>query len=128
MERTLDPVLLAIREVVESDLDRLGFHLASEKLLYDAFGSATFEYHRRGTRLRLNWDGKDRWAWLNLAPQPTSAYPHPDTYRDIDAAFVAPNTMSPGLATTDQGLTRARELVSRLAVALGGKSDGARAV
>ena len=128
MERVLDPVFLAIRDVVERDLDRLGFHLASEKLLCDAFGSVTLEYHRRGTRLKLNWDGKDRWAWISIAPQPTNAYPHPESYRDVDAPFVAPNTMSRFLTTTEQGLARAREQLTRLASAVDAKGDGARAV
>jgi hypothetical protein len=128
MNRILNPVILGIRDVVETELERLGFRLSSEQFHYEAFGSAQFEYHRRGTRLRLVWDGKDQWAWISLAPQPTDAFPHPSTYRDIDAPFVKPNSMARFLTTTEQGRARADELIRHLETALSKTGQGARAV
>src|SRR6187399_1621793 len=103
MDRTSDPVMLAIRHVVEAELSRLGFQIASEQFDYDAFRSASFEYWRPGARVRLTWDGKDRWAWVNVAPQLTKAFPPQDSYVDVDARFVAPNAMASYLTTVAQG-------------------------
>jgi hypothetical protein len=118
MDRTLSPVVLVIRRLVEEDLERRGFHLASEQLHYDAFGSAQFEYCRRGARLRLIWDGKDHWAWISLAPQPTGAFPHPDAYHDIDGSTGKSTSVVPFLTTTEQGRVRAHELLRNLEGAL----------
>ena len=118
MERTIDPVFLAIRDTFEPELDRLGFRIALESHQYDAFGSESLEYARRGARLRLQWDGKDRWAWVTVARQPSAAFPDPATYRDIDADFAAPNAVAPRLNTREAGVDRANEMLMRLSTAL----------
>ena len=118
MERTLDPVYLAVREELEPALERLGYRLDEESHQFGAFGSAQAEYDRRGSRLRLHWDGKDRWAWVTVAPQPANAFPEPDTYRDIDQPFADSESPSPHLNTVEQGRDRAAELIARLSTTL----------
>ena len=118
MDRELDPVFLAVLSVLEPALSELGFRLVSETHHFASFGSAETEYHRRGVRLRFIWDGKDRWTWLTAAQQPSSAFPRPDTYRDIDFPFVSGNTVAPSLRTPEQGHARGIELVARLTSAL----------
>ncbi len=111
-------MLRALLDILEPELTALGFRLDSEVYHHAAFGSADLEYYRRGTRVRLTWDGKDRWAWMNLAAQPTSAVPSPNTYRHLDAGHVDPSSLSPRLATTEHTTIRAHELIERLRVAL----------
>src|SRR5262245_29897786 len=118
MERALDPVLRALLDTIEPELGVLGFRLASEAYHHSAFGSADLEYERRGARLRFTWDGKDQWAWMNLAAQPTAAFPKPSSYSNIDAPFTSPAAVAPWLSTPEQGVARGRELVDRVRIAL----------
>jgi hypothetical protein len=90
VNRDLDPVYEQARSRLEDVLAHAGFALASESHMPAAFGSAEAEYRRRGLRLRLTWDGKDRWLWLKVAPAPGAAYPPPDAWRDLEAALGAP--------------------------------------
>ena len=118
MKRDLDPILRALLEGLEPGLAALGFRLDAEAYHHAAFGSANLEYSRRGARLQFTWDGKDRWAWMNLAPQPTSAFPRPDTYGNLDAGHELPGEFAPRLSTPEQAAHRARELIARLKDAL----------
>ena len=118
MDRTLSPVLRALLDTIEPELATLGFRLDDETYNHAAFGSASLEYSRRGSRLRFTWDGKDRWGWMNLAPQPTSAFPRPDTYVDLDQDYTKPGSYASQLSTADQGVARGRELLGRLKSAL----------
>jgi hypothetical protein len=120
MERTLNPVLRAVLDTIEPELGALGFRLASEAYRHSAFGSAELEYERRGARLRFTWDGKDHWAWMNLAAQPTAAFPNPSRYSNVDAAFTSADAVAPWLSTPEQGVMRGRELVERVRIALAG--------
>lgn len=67
MDRKFDPVYRQARDAVEVLLDRAEYRLASEVHHPDAFGSAEAEYRARHERLRLTWDGKDRWLRLSIA-------------------------------------------------------------
>lgn len=85
MDRTLDPTYQRARDRLEAILDGQGFRLASESHAADAFGGAEAEYRRRGLRLRLTWDGKDRWLWPRVAPAPESnGHPAPTAWRDLE--------------------------------------------
>lgn len=118
MQRDLDPILRALLEILEPELLALGFGLEAEAYHHAAFGSANLEYARRGARLQLTWDGKDRWAWMNLAQQPTSAFPRPDTYGNLDAGHELPGAFAPRLSTVEQARRRGLELIDRLKGAL----------
>jgi len=88
MDRTLDPVYELARTRLEAILDPQGFRLASEYHMPEAFGSAETEYRRRGLRVRLTWDGKDRWLWLQVAPTAEkNVHPLPGMWRDLEAAI-----------------------------------------
>ena len=93
MDRTLDATYLRARDRLEAILDDQGFRLASEYHMPEAFGSAEAEYKRRGLRVRLTWDGKDRWLWFKVAPAPeTAVHPHPSTWRDLEIQIDAAPT------------------------------------
>jgi hypothetical protein len=119
MERQLAPVFQAIRDALESELVTHGFRLASETIHYDAFGSGSAEYTRRGMRVQLTYDGKDQWAWVTYAVQPTAAFPHPTTYRDLDAGQLDAPTYAPSLRSPDEAAERAAQLIARLRAVLG---------
>jgi hypothetical protein len=118
MNRDLDPILRVLLEGLEADLDPLGFRLDAEAYHHAAFGSANLEYSRRGARLQFTWDGKDRWAWMNLAAQTTAAFPRPDAYGNLDAGHTVPGQFAPRLSTREQASRRAAELIARLKDAL----------
>jgi hypothetical protein len=85
MERALDPVYLRARAAIESVLDSAGYHLASESHHPDSFGSAEAEYRGRHQRIRLTWDGKDRWLGLVVARSSASnQHPRPDDWHSLD--------------------------------------------
>jgi hypothetical protein len=93
MDRALDPTYEQARTKLEAVLDEFGFQLASEYYLREAFGSAEAEYKRRGLRVQLTWDGKDRWLWFKVAPAPeTNVHPLPSSWRDLEAAVGAKPT------------------------------------
>jgi hypothetical protein len=118
MDRQLAPVFRTIRDALEVELAANGFRLASETLHYELFGSGSAEYTRRGMRVQLTYDGKDRWAWVTYAAQPTGAFPHPTTYRDLDADQPDTPTYAPSLGTTEQAAERAAQLIARLRAVL----------
>lgn len=60
------PYVMA-RLQLEPILQEFGFSLASEALQPESFGSSQADYTRRGERLRLMWDGKDRWLWIAVS-------------------------------------------------------------
>ena len=128
MDRELDPVYRTIRDALEPELTAQGFRLASERHDYAAFGSAQTEYYRRGLRLRLTWDGKERWAWVTYAPQPTSAFPRPDTYRDLDAGRSGLPAIVPSLRTPVEAVARAADLIQGLHTVLAQLTSNGRAV
>lgn len=119
MDRQLAPVFQSIRDAVETELAAHGFRLASETVHYEAFGSGSAEYTRRGMRVQLTYDGRDRWAWITYAAQPTGAFPHPTTYRDLDAGQPDAPTYAPILSTPEQAEARAAQLIARLRGMLG---------
>jgi hypothetical protein len=85
MERVLDPVFLQARAAVEAVLDAAHYHLAAESHAPDAFGSAEVEYRGRHERIRLIWDGKDRWLGLSVARPPASnQHPRSGDWRPIE--------------------------------------------
>jgi hypothetical protein len=122
MERQISPVFQTIRDALETELMTHGFRLASETIHYDAFGSGSAEYSRRGMRVQLTYDGKDRWAWVTYAPQPTTAFSDPTTYRDLDAGQPGMPTYAPSLSSTSQAAQRAEQLIARLRIVLAGPS------
>jgi hypothetical protein len=87
MNRDVDPVVARAREVLEPLLDQLGFTLASELHNPGAFGSVNTEYRRRGHRIELTWDGKDRWLWLKVAPTGANGVVRPGAWQDLEAAL-----------------------------------------
>ena len=69
------PYVLA-RQDLETTLREHGFSLAAETLLPEAMGSASAEYRRPGGRIRLQWDGKDHWLWLQTSTGGASPAAH----------------------------------------------------
>ena len=128
MDRDLAPAYRTIRDTLEAELDALGFRLDADTYHYSSFGSAQAEYHRRGLRLRLTWDGKDRWAWVVYAAQPTSAFPDPRSYRDLDSGECGRSAFGPSLTSEAEVVGRARELVERIRSVAAGKNPRRRAV
>ena len=91
MDRKLDDVYFAAREAIEAILEAAGFHLASECHYPDSFGSADAEYRGRHQRIRLVWDGKDRFLGLTVARVINSGqHPGPDQWRAIEAKGATP--------------------------------------
>jgi hypothetical protein len=76
MDRALDPVFSRARDTIETVLDSLGYQLAAESHYPDAFGSAHAEYRGHHERIRLTWDGKDRFLGLSVA-RTASSNQHP---------------------------------------------------
>lgn len=85
MNRELDPIYLAARTLVERVLDAAHYRLAGESHHPDTFGSAHAEYYGRHERIRLFWDGRDRYVGLAAAPAPSAdRMPARDAWRPID--------------------------------------------
>ena len=85
MNRDLDAVYLQARSAVEDILDHAGYRLAAESHYFDAFGSAHAEYRGRHERVRLVWDGKDRWLGLSVAKVASSnQHPRSEDFRPLD--------------------------------------------
>ena len=81
-----DPVYQYARRVLEPFLAERGFTLAAECHYPEAFGSAHADYRRRGLRLQLIWDGKDRWLWMTYAVQRENIHPQLADFRDLEAS------------------------------------------
>ena len=111
--RDLDPVFQAALDALEPILFASGLKLASEWHSPEAFGSAETEYARRGLRVRLTWDGKDRWLWVQYARPEGNAMARREAYRDLEAERNDLPTYSPRLtgAIADE---RIRQLADRL--------------
>ena len=77
-----DAVYRRAREVLEPILWNDGFRLAAECHYPESFGSAHADYKRRGLRLQLNWDGKDRHLWIIYARSEGNT--HRDEYRGLE--------------------------------------------
>jgi hypothetical protein len=111
--RNLDPVFQVALEQLEPIFERFGFKLASECHHPESFGSAHAEYRRRGLRLRLVWDGKDRWLWVQYARSAGDSMPREQDYLGLetaaDAATNRTHTTPPEMAGA-----RVRELATRL--------------
>jgi hypothetical protein len=118
MDRKLPPVFQTIRDAVEAELAAHAFRLASETIHYATFGSASAEYTRRGMRVQLTYDGRDRWAWITYAAQPTGAFAHVTTYRDLDADQPDMPTYATSLSSPEQAAARAAQLIGRLRAVL----------
>lgn len=108
-----DSVYQQARTTLEPLLEARGFKLAAECHYPEAFGSAHAEYRRRGMRLRLMWDGKDRWLWMTQAPQMNNASPLEDTYRDLETADEEPAPSALMLRQGPVADERIRRLVDR---------------
>jgi hypothetical protein len=80
-----DIVYRRARETLDPILSEKGFTLAAECHYPESFGSADAEYKRRSLRMRLIWDGKDRWLWMTYAPQPGNSHPRSDAYRSLES-------------------------------------------
>ena len=111
MDRALDPVYLQARAALETILAHAGYQLASECHHPDAFGSAEAEYRGRNERLRLTWDGKDRWLGLAAAPSRGSSYhPGPSDWRPLEPKqTTAPSQFLRLGAVTDQRVAQLEE-------------------
>src|SRR4051812_36498387 len=85
MDRARDDIYLAAREAIEAVLDSAGFRLAGESHYPDSFGSADAEYRGRHQRVRLVWDGKDRFLGLSVARVTNSGqHPAPDQWHPLE--------------------------------------------
>ncbi len=83
MDRSVSPVVVRAREVLEPILERLGFSLAAEYIGPEAFGSAHSEYKSRSHRVELAWDGKDHWLWIKVAQVVVNGRMVPLQYQDL---------------------------------------------
>jgi hypothetical protein len=90
VNRELDPVFLQARGAIEPLLESKGFSIYGESHHPGSFGSAEAEYQRRGLRIRLTWDGKDRWIWLQLAAKDGNRLVKPSEWKDLETALGAP--------------------------------------
>lgn len=111
MDRELDSVYVQARTVVEAVLEQAGYQLASECHYPDAFGSATTEYRGPRERLRLTWDGKDRWLGLaSAAIREASHHPSPTDWRPLEPKQItAPSQFHRPGAATDQRVAQLEE-------------------
>ena len=121
MDRELDSVYVQARTALEVVLENAGYQLASECHHPDAFGSATTEYRGPHERLRLTWDGKDRWLGLGVAAaRGTSHHPNPSEWRALEPKDnTAPNQfLRPGAATEQRVAQLADALRQHLRAAI----------
>ena len=115
MNRTLDPVFLLARTVIEDLLDSAGYHLAAEAHYPDAFGSADAEYRGRHERIRLVWDGKDHWLGLSVAhPVASNQHPRASDWQPLEpqSAGAPRQFLRPGTAA-DARIAELREALCR---------------
>ena len=85
MDRELDPVYVQARMAIEKVLDAARYQLASERHDADAFGSCAAEYRGPAERIRLTWDGKDRWLGLAVAKAAApSQHPAPGEWGPLE--------------------------------------------
>jgi hypothetical protein len=90
MEREINDIYLAGRVAIEAVLDSAGFRLASECHYPDSFGSAHAEYRGHHQRVRLVWDGKDRFLGLSVARVTNgSQHPAPDHWQSLEPVDAA---------------------------------------
>src|SRR6267378_2742432 len=86
--RDLPEAFAQARTTLEPKLELLGFRSASEAYYPEAFGSAHAEYSRRGRRVRLVWDGKDRWLWFQITV-PGVLHPSTKDWTDLEQSIGA---------------------------------------
>jgi hypothetical protein len=85
MDRTLNPIYLEARAAFEAVLSRAGYSLIHEEHSPAAFGSAFAEYRHRLRRVRLLWDGKDRYLGLSTAETAApNQFPSPNAWRPLE--------------------------------------------
>jgi len=113
-----DLVYRKARETLEPVLRNHGFELAAECYYPEAFGSAHAEFKRTGLRVRLVWDGKDRWLWMSYAPQEGDAHPKPGTYRSIGSPAEEASTPALVLRDGPTAERRIRQLTDQLVAVL----------
>jgi hypothetical protein len=125
MDRNLDPVFLKVRTILEETLDGAGYRLAAESHFPSAFGSADVEYRGRHERIRLVWDGKDRWLGLSVARVSASnQYPAAGDWRPLDLeSSSAPQQFLREGPTTDARIAELREALVRH-IAVNSRHDG----
>ena len=115
MERALDPIFIQARTVIEDVLDSAGYHLAAETHYPDAFGSADTEYRGRHERIRLVWDGKDRWLGLSIAKTAASnQHPLSSEWRPLEPErATAPQQFLRSGVAADARIAELREALLR---------------
>jgi hypothetical protein len=82
-DRELPRPFLLGREQLEPELVSAGFRLASDQFDPGAFGSALSEYRGPARRLRIVWDGKDRWLWIQVS-RPGKEHPAYNDWSDLE--------------------------------------------
>ena len=112
MNRDLDPVFLQARGALEPLLASKGFSVYGESHHPGSFGDAETEYQRRGLRIRLTWDGKDRWIWLQVAPKDGNRLAKPGEWKDLEIVLGAPATAVGMLRLGTVADRRVEELVA----------------
>ena len=109
-----DIVFRRAREVLEPILSSKGFTLAAEYHYPEVFGSAQADYKRKGLRLQLVWDGKDRWLWMTYAAPEGNRYPRPEEYRSLEPVSASPVTSAIVLREGEIAERRIAALAERL--------------
>jgi len=113
--RNLPTQFARARARLEPKLGDLGFELASETYLPEAFGSASCEYRQgpRGRRVRLVWDGKDCALWL-AASAPGAATPSAADWAPLEATSIRPGS----IRTVRYGESNLGERIAQLLLAV----------
>jgi hypothetical protein len=113
-----DIVYRRAREILEPILAGRGLALAAECHYPESFGSAQADYKRKGLRVQLIWDGKDRWLWMTYAALEGNRYPRSDEYQSLEPLNDAAATPSTVLREGEAAERRIASLAERLTVFL----------
>ena len=114
--RNLDPVFRTALERLEPVLYKHGLSVAAEWHCPEAFGSAYVDYKRQNLRLRLMWDGKDRWLWAQYVRPEGNAHVPSEGYLALETELPAGSAQRLSEALAGR---RVDELAQRLHAFLG---------
>ena len=114
--RNLDPVFRTALERLEPVLYKHGLSVAAECHYPEAFGSAYVEYTRRNLRLRLMWDGRDRWLWAQYVRPEGNAHAPSESYLALETELPVEGAQRLSEALAGR---RVEELAQRLDAFLG---------